>query len=283
MNRNSWRSAGNRVAIGFAVWAGIAFGAGAPATSAKLVVAQNDTAMAARDGGTLAGVIQYGGGFQDGMELKLSQPATVKYFRVDVPSFCGEVDILQAKTETEGVYDNATQVATTKNTFSVNGGAGERIGTISLTLNGPTTSSCAIPVYLLDSPDQSGDSTGLSGNFRDVNGLLGMVIDSSLRMTYLDLRVQLSTGLTGIGLNVPAQFVAGANGSYTAASSYAESFLVGALAVTCQVPVTLTATLDSTGNQLTLIATYATVVTVDAYYQCLETNVVNQSFVYSRE
>jgi hypothetical protein len=269
---------------GVLLWAGAACAMGSSAqTTARLVIGQSDPSALSRTDGTLVGVIQYNGGFQNSLDLKLDTPVTVKYFQVAVPSFCGEVDVLQAKTETEGVYDAATLVATSQNTFSVNGGAGERIGTIELTLNGPSTSNCAIPIYAQDSPSDSAPTSGIGGNFRDANGALGMVINSSMQLTYLDLQVALSTGLAGVGLSVPVQLTAVTETAFTGTSYFAESFLVGTLAVTCQNPVTLTAVLDPTGNQITLSTTYNSTVTVNAFYQCVGTGPVNQSFVYTRE
>ncbi len=98
-------------------------------------------------GETLAGVVDYKGGFAK-LELTVALKDIVRSFRVAVPKYCKDVEILEAGTVTEGVFDEAKLVSETDHTYSVNGGAGLRVSGVRLTTNGPATSVCAIPVFL---------------------------------------------------------------------------------------------------------------------------------------
>lgn len=97
------------------------------------------------------GVIHYQGGFQRELRTKVESKSIVKYFRVDVPAYCGSVEVLQAFSYSEGVKVTANPVSGTSNLFSVMGGTGLFIGEIGLTLNGPVGSDCTIPIFSRES------------------------------------------------------------------------------------------------------------------------------------
>lgn len=100
------------------------------------------------DGGfQLAGVVRYEGGFQDQLALATDGADKVKQFWVRVPEFCGQVEVLEAGTVTEGHYEAARLVDRAKQVYEVNGGAGTRLSEVRLTINGPRNASCDIPVY----------------------------------------------------------------------------------------------------------------------------------------
>ncbi len=96
----------------------------------------------------LAGVVRYEGGFQDQLALATDGADKVKQFWVRVPEFCGQVEILEAGTVTEGHYDAARLVDADKQVYEVNGGVGTRLSEVRLSINGPRNAACDIPVYL---------------------------------------------------------------------------------------------------------------------------------------
>lgn len=95
--------------------------------------------------GDIIAVVNYQGGFQQDLSGTVLTKSIVKYFRVDVPAFCGPVEVLSASTVSEGVMDPAKAVG--KNMFEVAGGSGLRISTVALTLNGPPSATCSIPIF----------------------------------------------------------------------------------------------------------------------------------------
>lgn len=113
--------------------------------SASVSFADVSTAAATPGDGEIIAVVNYQGGFQQNLSSPALTKSIVKFFRVDVPSFCGDVDVLSAATVSEGVLDQAKLVG--KNVFQVAGGAGLRISAVALTLNGPTSANCSIPVF----------------------------------------------------------------------------------------------------------------------------------------
>jgi hypothetical protein len=111
------------------------------------IAAHAATVEMARAGETLAGVVEYTGGFSK-LDLAITHKDIVRSFRVAIPKFCKDVEIVQAGTVTEGVYDEAALVSAKEHTYSVNQGSGARIGGVRLALNGPSSPSCSIPVFL---------------------------------------------------------------------------------------------------------------------------------------
>jgi hypothetical protein len=95
----------------------------------------------------LAGVIHYAGGFQSHLSLAATPTDLITHFWARVPTFCQGADVLEGGTTTEGVYDVAQETDATRHIFEVNGGAGTRISSIELSLNGPSTLTCDIPIY----------------------------------------------------------------------------------------------------------------------------------------
>jgi len=111
-------------------------------------------ALAAFSGGTFASqrdlltVIQYGGGFKQDVMGDVTSKDLVSEFRVAIPAFCQGVEVLEAATYSEGVKDIAVLKDSAKLIYSVRGGTPMRIGKVSLTLNGPASAACAIPVLV---------------------------------------------------------------------------------------------------------------------------------------
>ena len=111
-----------------------------------LVYADNGSNPSTGGQEELVGVLSYSGGFVDKATLTLPSPLSLKSFRLAIPAFCGQVDVLEGGSVTEGVYDRGQATATAAE-FEINGGAGQRVSALVATLNGPTTSVCSIPVY----------------------------------------------------------------------------------------------------------------------------------------
>lgn len=123
--------------------------------------------------------LRYEGGFVNRVHIELQAPAEVKKFKVQIPSFCGDVEILEAGTVTEGVEDLA-EATDAEGVFAVNGGDGMRIGQIFLTLNGPDAASCTIPV--LDVSDDDDNGPGPARCNVTINGT-SYLADNSFPMT----------------------------------------------------------------------------------------------------
>jgi len=98
-------------------------------------------------GEILAGAVDYKGGFSK-LELPIAVKDIVRSIRVGIPKFCKDVEILELGTITEGVYDEADLANEADRIYSVNQGAGLRISSVRLTLNGPSTAQCSIPLFL---------------------------------------------------------------------------------------------------------------------------------------
>ncbi len=109
----------------------------------------------AESASSVLATLRYEGGFVNRQHIALQTPAEVKKFKVQIPSFCGDVEILEAGTVTEGVEDLA-EATDADGVFAVNGGDGMRIGQIFLTLNGPDAASCTIPVLDVSDDDTDG-------------------------------------------------------------------------------------------------------------------------------
>ncbi len=97
----------------------------------------------------LIGALSYAGGFVQDLSLKIN-PTFVTRFRVNIPAFCKDVQVLEAHTVTEGVQDKALLVDPNLHIYSVNNGAGTRITNIIAALNGPAATNCTIPIYIYE-------------------------------------------------------------------------------------------------------------------------------------
>lgn len=101
------------------------------------------------DGGgefSIAGVARYGGGFVQRMNVPVETRDKVVKVKVAVPSFCNGAEVLELGTITEGVYEPASDRG--GDVFSINRGAGSRISSVQLSINGPRQASCDIPVWI---------------------------------------------------------------------------------------------------------------------------------------
>ena len=99
--------------------------------------------------GVLAGGAEYNGGFAQNLEVAISAAQRVRGFRLSVPEFCRGLEILEAGTVTEGVFEPASVVDARKNIFKVANGA-VRSSLVRFTINGPFDSRCFIPLYTYD-------------------------------------------------------------------------------------------------------------------------------------
>lgn len=107
------------------------------------------TAFGAAD--KLAGVVDYKGGFLRETVVKTEPGEFVKLFRVAIPAFCKGAEVLEASVSVSGKKDEAKLLDKSTLTYTVNGGAGQRIDSILLSFNGPSDVACSVPVYLVES------------------------------------------------------------------------------------------------------------------------------------
>lgn len=99
----------------------------------------------------LVGALKFPGGFEQSLSLALAAPRMARYIRFEVPAFCKDVEILEARTTSEGVEDQATPVsASGGKVFAVNQGNGMRISQVSAALVGPSGAVCDIPVFITE-------------------------------------------------------------------------------------------------------------------------------------
>ncbi len=129
---------------------------------------------------SLLSVIDYKGGFTKDLKGIVENKDLLKSFRVAIPDFCKDVEIVEAATVTEGVRDEAKLVDAKAHIYSINGGTGQRIGQILLTLNGPSTSACQIPILANEiSPTPKNVKVELCNRTNDlVYAALGYIDDS---------------------------------------------------------------------------------------------------------
>lgn len=125
----------------------------AGAARAEMALDAAPQGFAANPNDQLLGALAYTGGFQMRVKLDLAAPQKVARFRLVIPAFCVGVEILESGTVSEGVEDIAPAVRGSKDTFVVNGGAGQRISAVFATFNGPASSQCQIPVLTADADD----------------------------------------------------------------------------------------------------------------------------------
>jgi hypothetical protein len=96
--------------------------------------------------GVLSGGAEYNGGFAASLEVNISSATRIKGFRIDIPDFCSDAEILEAGTITEGNYDAATLIDADKGLYQVATGS-VRASRIVFSMNGPFDSRCFVPVY----------------------------------------------------------------------------------------------------------------------------------------
>ncbi len=85
------------------------------------------------------------------MTLSVQTNGTLGQIRLAVPDFCPQVTVLEVGTVADGVFYPAKSLGDGA-TFKVDGLASSGIGEIQASLNGPSTSSCYIPVYGRSTP-----------------------------------------------------------------------------------------------------------------------------------
>lgn len=92
----------------------------------------------------LVGAIHYTGGFAK-KSLSVADTRLAKKFRVQVPAFCKNIEVLEASVKSQGKSVVVTLIDAQKHIFGIQPGA--VIEAIQLTLNAPLEMGCDIPVY----------------------------------------------------------------------------------------------------------------------------------------
>lgn len=94
----------------------------------------------------LAGAINYQGGFRQRLALEIAGGPRISRFMLRIPPHCSGIEVLEAGSVTEGIYD-AAHLDAESQVFEVESGS-ERVGAIVVSLNGPSTATCEIPVLI---------------------------------------------------------------------------------------------------------------------------------------
>jgi hypothetical protein len=100
------------------------------------------------DNPEFAGLFSYRGGYVHQQKIDLSEAAMIKGFRLAVPLFCGEMEVLSAGTISEGIFDEAELAVDSERVFEVNSGEGLRVRSLEFSVNGPTDLQCDVPIYI---------------------------------------------------------------------------------------------------------------------------------------
>jgi hypothetical protein len=97
--------------------------------------------------GVRVGGIQFNGGFLDTVAVEIDPARKIRGFRIALPEFCPQVDILEAGTITEGVFEPGNLLDGTPSTYAAGTDGPIRARAISFALNGPVGTACYVPVY----------------------------------------------------------------------------------------------------------------------------------------
>jgi hypothetical protein len=94
------------------------------------------------------GTVEYQGGFLQDARVNFPQPIAITNFSVEVPAFCSGVEVLEAGYTASRGPVRAAPVAGEKNKFAIP--AGTAVASLWVTLNGPASQSCTIPLMSVD-------------------------------------------------------------------------------------------------------------------------------------
>lgn len=96
----------------------------------------------------ILGVVQYRGGFAKDLPLQLAAPTALRGFKVAVPEFCREVEILEASARSDQDSVAVRRSPTEENTFFIERthDADTVVSSLLITVNGPLTAGCDIPL-----------------------------------------------------------------------------------------------------------------------------------------
>jgi hypothetical protein len=97
--------------------------------------------------GQLVGRIVYAGGFDSGIDFAIDPNQKITAFRLAIPQFCKDLEVVEAGTISSNVYDVATLIDRTRQVYRVSGNV-IRASALRVALNGPSTMNCEIPVFI---------------------------------------------------------------------------------------------------------------------------------------
>lgn len=97
--------------------------------------------------GVRVGGIQYNGGFSDTVNVEVDPTRKIRGFKIAIPEFCSEAEILEAGTVTEGFFEPGTLVDGDEYRYAVGTDGPVRARSVQFVLNGPMDAACYVPVY----------------------------------------------------------------------------------------------------------------------------------------
>jgi hypothetical protein len=97
--------------------------------------------------GVRVGGIQFNGGFSDTVNVEIDPARKIRGFKIAIPEFCSETEILEAGTVTEGVFEAGNLVDGDEYRYAVGTDGPTRARSVQFVLNGPADVTCYVPVY----------------------------------------------------------------------------------------------------------------------------------------
>lgn len=130
----------------------------------------------------ILGVIQYRGGFSKDLPLQLAAPTALRGFKVSAPEFCHDVEILEAAAKSNLDSVAVRRSPTEENTFFIERthDADTVVTSLLLTVNGPLTAGCDIPLFDIEGDDPvppPQPQHPADGYFRAQNNPAAMIIE----------------------------------------------------------------------------------------------------------
>lgn len=236
----------------------------------QLEMIAGDLALSPVDDGLnkqVYGVINYGGGFEERAHVEFQTPVTLRSFSIHIPAFCTGVEVLEA-----GVLNGRGEVAAiatdgTNTVFNVS--VRGPVNGLWVTLNGPDTSSCTIPL-ISNTGSTPPPATAVDGNYGGQRGVL-MVIQGGFVTNH---NLTLQNNMTGVQSPVvfTAKFARDSfNPSIYTTLAYSDGVIYGNLgqAVVCRSNIKVTINpLVADFSQIALSATYPDQVYLDVFGRC---------------
>ena len=215
------------------------------------------------------GVVNYAGGFVDKAAVTLAAPARMSEFTVQIPAFCTGVEILEAGFTHQRGQTRASLVTGSTNRFTVPPQAAV-IG-LWVTLNGPATTTCSIPLISGTGPTPPPTPVlPIDGSFVGTRGVQLSIAGGIV--TRHNLIIQNPNNGVTSAINFSTGFTADAfNPSNNTAQAWSDVVVVTPLNqwATCRLPLGFSLTNSLIGSeQFTLSMSWPAAVFVDAWGRC---------------
>lgn len=216
----------------------------------------------------ISGVYDYAGGFVNRARINFQGSSILRGFSIRIPAFCTGVEVLEAGVVTGNGDIEAAATDASRSHFATSGL--NVVSGVWVTLNGPATAVCSIPIL------QDGDSIQaapslVDGQFLGPDGT-NMQIQNGLVMSH-----NMTLRSAAVRYQAPLIFTTGfspvrGNDMTFYASATADLYATNALgqAVICRYPVGVSMTaVVSDFSQFTLTLIFADQVGIDAFGRCI--------------